>query len=180
MSPNISSLKLTEIQNPDVGFWVDIRGNDYPHFSTSNHFENDYSEDCVMNFYCSILDRTISYFKKYNYSASSMFEFQIELEALLNCSEDEHADLTNYFVTKHRNKLPRDYQNSYMILFSNKDGLITFYVPQYGDSSLQITILFITQYLYNKLNIDLALRVTKILFKELEQDLNNQDIEDFF
>ena len=53
-------------------------------------------------------------------------------------------------------------------------------MPQYGDSSLQITILFITQYLYNKLNIDLALRVTKILFKELEQDLNIEGFSDEF
>ena len=180
ISPNISSLTLTDIQHPDIGFWVDIPDNDYPHFSSSNHFENDYSEDCVMNFYCSILDRTISYFKKYNYSHSSMFEFQKELELLLSCSEDESAELTNFFVTKHRNKLPRDYQNSYMILFSDKDGLITFYVPQYGDASLQLTILFITQYIHGKLNIDLALRVTKILFKELEKDLNLEDFSDEF
>jgi len=180
MSPNISSLKLTEIQNPDVGFWVNIPHNDYPQISTSNHFDNDYSNDCIMNFYCSILERTISYFKKYNYSTSSMFEFQIELEAILNCAENDVSDLTNFFVNKHRNKLPRDYENAYMILFSNNEGLLTFYVPQYGDNCLQLSIFLITQYIHSKLNIDLALRVTKILFKELEQELNLEDQDDFF
>lgn len=77
-------------------------------------------------------------------------------------------------------KLPRDYENAYMILFSNKEGLLTFYVPHYGDNCLQLSVLLITQYIRSKLNVDLALRVSKILFKELEQDLNLEELDDFF
>ena len=59
-----------------------------------------------------------------------------------------------------------------MILSSEDERLLTFFVPKYGDESLQISILMIVDYIRDNLNIELALKVTKILFKELENDLN--------
>ena len=179
ISPDISKLKLTEIQRPNIGFWVSIHDGDYPVLRSSRHFKNDFSEDCIMNFFCSILDRTIAYFKKYDYSVSSMFQFQIELEGILNSQQENVGGLTNFFIEKYYKKLPRNYENSYMILFSNEEGFLTFYIPEYGDESLQMTILMVVNYIHGKLNKDLALRVTKILFNELENELNLED-PDFF
>lgn len=170
ISPSISSLRLLDIQKPDIGFWVSFPEDDYPYIRTSNHFKNDYSSEVVINFFCGIIERTIVYFKRYNYSVSSMFQFQIDLESTLNCSEEDSEGLLEFFINKYGNKLPRNYGNSYMILSSEKEKLLTFFVPKYGDESLQITILMIVDYIRNHLNMEMALKVTKILFKELENE----------
>ncbi len=172
ISPSISSLKLLDIQKPDIGFWVSFPEDDYPYIRTSNHFKNDYSSEVVINFFCGILERTIVYFKRYNYSVSSMFQFQIDLESTLICSEEGREELQEFFINNYGNKLPRNYGNSYMILSSEKEKLLTFFVSEYGDESLQISILMIANYIRNYLDIELALKVTKILFKELENELN--------
>lgn len=172
MSPSISSLKLLDIQKPDIGFWVNFPEGDYPYIRTSNHFKNDYSSEVLINFLCSIIERTIDYLKRYNYSVSSIFHFQSDLESILNCSEEDSEQLLELLTIKYMNKLPRYYNNSYMILSSEDERLLTFFVPKYGDESLQISILMIVDYIRDNLNIELALKVTKILFKELENDLN--------
>lgn len=172
ISPSISSLRLLDIKQPDMGFWVSFPEGDYPYIRTSNHFKNDYSSEVLINFFCGILERTIVYFKRYNYSASSMFQFQKDLESILKCSEEDSEERLIFLINKYRNKLPGHYGNSYMVLSSENERLLTFFVSEYGDESLQISILMIVDYIRDNLNIELALKATKILFKELENELN--------
>ena len=54
-----------------------------------------------------------------------------------------------------------------MILSSENEKLLTFFVSQYGDESLQISILMIVDYIRDHLNTEMALKVTEILFREL-------------
>lgn len=172
ISPSISSLRLLDIQKPDIGFWVSFPEGDYPLIRTSCHFKNDYSTEVSINFFCGILERTITYFKRYKYSVSSILEFKIDLESVLNCSDEKSDDLLMFLLNKYGGKLPQYYENSYMILSSENEKLLTFFVPKYGDESLQISILMIVDYIRDHLNIEMALKVTKILFKELENELN--------
>ena len=172
ISPSISSLRLLEIKQPDMAFWVNFPEGDYPFIRTSNHFKNDYSSEVLIGFFCGILERTISYFKSYNYSFSSMFQFQKDLESILNNTEEDGEELLMSFINKYGNELPSDYHNSYMILSSESEGLLTFFVPKYGDESLQIAILMIVDYIRDNINIERALNVTKILFKKLDNELN--------
>lgn len=167
ISPSISSLRLLDIQEPDMGFWVNFPEGDYPYIRTSYHFKNDYSADVSINFFCGILERTITYFKRYNYSISSILEFKIDLECILNYSDEQNEEILLTLIEKYGNKLPRYYENSYMILSSENEKLLTFFVSQYGDESLQISILMIVDYIRDHLNTEMALKVTKILFREL-------------
>ena len=172
ISRRISSLILLDIQKPDIGFWVSLPEGEFPFIMTSNHFKNDYSTEVLINFFYWIIERTIVYFKRYNYSVSSMFQFQSDLESILNCSEEDSEELLDLLINKYGNKLPSYYNNSYMILSSENERLLTFFVPKYGDETLQISIIMIVDYIRDKLNIEMALKVTKILFKELENELN--------
>jgi hypothetical protein len=164
ITPDISLLNLLEIKKPIMGFWVSFKEYEYPQVKTSNHFQNDGSSEAIIEFFYGIIQRTMSYFKNYNYSVHSIRTFQKDLETYLHADEESCEIFLRQAIDKYCHKLPREYNNSIMILSSHIEKLSTFFIGKYGDESLQITILLMIQCIRYNLDIEMALKLTAMVF----------------
>lgn len=161
---------MTPIQKPDICFKISSDYNDIIDLRTSNHFKNDYSLNCVTDFFVSIIDRTTSYFHKYGYSYDDIFEFEQDIKALIQSSPSDN--LMNDLIIKYSKLFPTYYENSNEVIYSQEEGLLTFSAEQYGDFYLQWTILLITNQIIDKLDSETALKVINVLFRDLYSEIN--------
>jgi hypothetical protein len=160
---NISELELYPIQRPNVGFMLNFIENYpelcYPDINESGHFEN--NDNTLMDFFTSMIDRAIIYFKKYAYNKSLINEFYQDLKKALqsNHGSDNHG----LILEKYASLLGNDYNGNIIIMIMG-DQLFSFEASEFGDNSLLLGILSIVIYSIDKLQIDLALKVTDSLF----------------
>ena len=169
MTPSISDLELDPIQHPDISFMISSSMDDLPKIQTSNHFDNNYSLDCCRDFFVAIIERTLSYFLKYNYSLDEINNFEQEIKTLLISTEGDY--LMDTYNGKYFTKLPDYYQNTYTVIFSKKDELLTFAVQEYGDCFLQWAILLITNELIGKIDSKTAIEIVDILYSNMHEEL---------
>jgi hypothetical protein len=169
MTPAISDLTLDPIQKPDISFMISSSNDDVPQIQTSNHFQNNYSSDCSTDFFAAIIDRALRYFVKYDYSLREINDFEQDIKALLLAREP--SNLMDEYNRKYFARLPDYYQNTYTVIYSRKDELLTFAVHQYGDFFLQWAMLLITNELIGKMDTTSAIEIVDILYSRLREEL---------
>ena len=168
---DISSLNLLDIKQPNIGFCVSFKENEYPCVSTSNYFENYSSPFVSIHFFYAILQRTINYLKCNNYDIGNIMEFRKDLTCYIIEVDNGDSDYwLKQAINKYKYKLPRDYNNSLMILSSDSENLTNFFIGKYTNESLLISFFMLTDYIKNDLPIEMAEEVMHLLFNDLRDD----------
>jgi hypothetical protein len=163
---SLSEIHLHPIQSCDIAFMLQYVESYpdlcFPTIFESCYIENDYSK--VIYFYYMILNQTLNNFKKFNYSKTDIEEFVTDLDTIFEFPE-YHGNI----LEKHSSRLGFEYSNIYLIIWKEEgDGL--FHNENFGDGSLQMTILSLVVYLFDKLEVEKAIAIKNYLFKDIHNE----------